>query len=199
MAIRDIGDLNLAQECAAGSTWAQEKVYIDHSGKVFAVCRRFAGSHETAEDLTQEVFMQIFRKISTFKGEAKLSTWIHRVAVNHSLMHVRRERIVGFTALEDVENVSAPQRGSTSGRENVSRFSINDRILIQGVIAQLPKGYRNVFVLHDVEGFEHEEVARFLNCTVGTSKSQLHKARLKLRKLINKKANPRLSAECLAA
>ncbi|MGC2239117.1 MAG: RNA polymerase sigma factor [Pyrinomonadaceae bacterium] len=192
--VSDNVDLILARACATGDASAQEKIYSDYRSKVFSVCRRFVSDIETAEDLTQEVFLQIYKKISSFKGESKLSTWIHRIAVNQSLMHLRRRNIIYFKSIDEIESHLLP---SVPGSENRLRLNINDKILLASIIKELPKGYRNVFVLHDIEGFEHEEIARLLNCSVGTSKSQLHKARLKLRQLINKKANPRLSGFAL--
>ena len=141
-----------------------------------------------ADDLTQDVFIQLYRKIGSFRGDSAFTTWLHRMTVNQVLMHFRK-RTVKFE--KTTEEGETPDQ-IVSGTGNPHKMQIVDKIAIDNAIAQLPEGYKNVFVLHDVEGFEHEEVARILGCSVGTSKSQLHKARLKLQKLLKKKANPRL-------
>jgi RNA polymerase sigma-70 factor (ECF subfamily) len=139
-----------------------------------------------AEDLTQEVFIQLFRKIGSFRGDSAFSTWLHRMTVNQVLMHFRRR---GVQNEKTTESGEMPDQ-IVNGTERASRMPILDRIALDKAIAQLPNGYRTVFVLHDVEGFEHEEIARMLKLSVGTSKSQLHKARLKLRGLLKKQNDP---------
>ena len=141
-----------------------------------------------AEDLTQEVFIQLFRKIGSFRGDSAFTTWLHRMTVNQVLMHFRKRTVKYEKTTEEGET---PDQMVT-GTSDPNKMRIVDKIALDNASQQLPNGYKNVFVLHDVEGFEHEEVARILGCSVGTSKSQLHKARLKLRKLLKKKANPRL-------
>jgi RNA polymerase sigma-70 factor (ECF subfamily) len=144
-------------------------------------------THE-AEDLTQEVFIQLYRKIGSFRGDSAFTTWLHRMTVNQVLMHFRK-RTVKFE--KTTEEGDTPVQ-IVSGTENTSRMQIIDKIALDNAIEQLPDGYKAVFVLHDVEGYEHEEVAKILNCSVGTSKSQLHKARLKMQRLLKKKTNPRI-------
>ena len=141
-----------------------------------------------AEDLTQDVFIQLYRKIGSFRGDSAFTTWLHRLTVNQVLMHFRKRNVKFEKTTEEGET---PEQ-TVPGTGNPFKMPIVDKIALENAIDQLPLGYKNVFVLHDVEGFEHEEVARILGCSVGTSKSQLHKARLKLRKLLKKKANPRL-------
>ena len=144
-------------------------------------------THE-AEDLTQEVFIQLYHKIGSFRGDSAFTTWLHRMTVNQVLMHFRK-RTVKFE--KTTEEGETPVQ-IVIGTENQSKMPIVDKIALDSAIALLPDGYKKVFVLHDVEGYEHEEVARILGCSVGTSKSQLHKARLKMRKLLQKKTNPRI-------
>jgi RNA polymerase sigma-70 factor (ECF subfamily) len=139
-------------------------------------------SQSEAEDLTQEVFIQLFRKIGSFRGDSAFSTWLHRLTVNQVLMHFRRRSVKNEKTSEDGE---MPEQ-TVSGTENPNRMQVVDRIALKKAVAELPPGYRKVFLLHDVEGYEHEEVARLLGISVGTSKSQLHKARLKLRGLLIK-------------
>ena len=142
-----------------------------------------------AEDLTQDVFIQLYRKIGSFRGDSAFTTWLHRMTVNQVLMHFRK-RTVKFE--KTTEEGETPDQ-VVPGTGNPFKMQVVEKLALDHAIGQLPAGYKKVFVLHDVEGFEHEEVARILGCSVGTSKSQLHKARLKLQKLLKKKANPRMS------
>src|SRR5947207_9132559 len=167
---------------------AFEELYQRHNRRVYSLCLRMTGNVVEAEDLAQEVFIQLFRKIGSFRGDSAFTTWLHRMTVNQVLMHFRK-RTVKFE--KTTEEGETPDQ-IVNGTANPGRMRIVDKIALDNAIEQLPNGYKNVFVLHDVEGFEHEEVARILGCSVGTSKSQLHKARLKLQKLLRKKANPRL-------
>ena len=135
-----------------------------------------------AEDLTQEVFIQLFRKAGSFRGDSAFSTWLHRLTVNQVLMHFRRRSVKNEKTSQDGE---MPEQ-IVPGTENQSKMPVLDRIALTRAIGELPPGYKSVFTLHDIEGYEHEEVARLLGISVGTSKSQLHKARLKLRGLLVK-------------
>lgn len=181
-------DFVLAQSAAKGDMIAFEELYQRHHRRVYSICLRMLQNASEAEDLTQDVFIQLYRKIGSFRGDSAFTTWLHRMTVNQVLMHFRK-RTVKFE--KTTEEGETPVQ-IVSGTENPYKMPIVDKIALENAIEQLPTGYKNVFVLHDVEGFEHEEVARILGCSVGTSKSQLHKARLKLRKLLGKKANPRL-------
>jgi RNA polymerase sigma-70 factor, ECF subfamily len=181
-------DFALAQSATKGSLGAFEELYNRHHRRVYSLCLRMLQNTAEAEDLTQEVFIQLYRKIGSFRGDSAFTTWLHRMTVNQVLMHFRK-RTVKFE--KTTEEGETPVQ-IVIGTENQSRMPIVDKIALESAIAQLPNGYKNVFVLHDVEGYEHEEVARILGCSVGTSKSQLHKARLKMRKLLQKKSNPRL-------
>lgn len=138
-----------------------------------------------AEDLTQEVFIQLFRKIGSFRGDSAFSTWLHRLTVNQVLMHFRRRSVKSEKTSDDGE---MPEQ-AVVGSGNPRRMQVVDRIALKNAVAELPAGYKSVFILHDVEGYEHEEVARQLGISVGTSKSQLHKARLKLRGLLAREAS----------
>ncbi len=181
-------DFGLAKSATAGNMAAFEELYNRHHRRVYSLCLRMLQNTAEAEDLTQEVFIQLYRKIGSFRGDSAFTTWLHRMTVNQVLMHFRK-RTVKFE--KTTEEGETPVQ-IVIGTENQSRMPIVDKIALENAIAQLPNGYKNVFVLHDVEGYEHEEVARILGCSVGTSKSQLHKARLKMRKLLQKKSNPRL-------
>ena len=137
-----------------------------------------------AEDLTHEVFVQLFRTIGSFRGESAFSTWLHRLTVNHVLMHFRKNkrRLQSEQLTESVEMVARLAAGP-------KRTSIVDRILLSEVIAKLPEGYREALILHDIHGLDHKEIARRKGRTEGTSKSQLHKAKVTLRALIAQPAS----------
>jgi RNA polymerase sigma-70 factor (ECF subfamily) len=190
-AIGDIStakDVELARVAGQGNIAAFEEIYNRHHRRVYAVCLRMLQNASEAEDLTQDVFIQLYRKIGSFRGDSAFTTWLHRMTVNQVLMHFRKRSVKYERTTEEGDTPDQMVAGTT----NPERMRIVDKIALDNAIEQLPKGYKNVFVLHDVEGFEHEEVAKILGCSVGTSKSQLHKARLKLQKLLKKKANPRL-------
>lgn len=176
----DSSDIELCKMAAEGSLAAFEVIYQRYHRRTFSLTLRMTGSQTEAEDLTQEVFIQLFRKIGSFRGDSAFSTWLHRLTVNQVLMHFRKR---SFKNEKTTEEGDMPEQAVT-GSANPNRMAVVDRIALKNAIAELPRGYKNVFVLHDVEGFEHEEVARMLGISVGTSKSQLHKARLKLRGLI---------------
>jgi RNA polymerase sigma-70 factor (ECF subfamily) len=181
-------DFELTQAAAKGNMMAFEEVYNRHHRRVYSICLRMLQNATEAEDLTQDVFIQLHRKIGSFRGDSAFTTWLHRMTVNQVLMHFRKRNVKFEKTTEEGET---PVQ-IVGGTENPRKMPVVDKIAIEDAIDKLPNGYRNVFVLHDVEGYEHEEVARILGCSVGTSKSQLHKARLKLRKLLQKKAPPRL-------
>ncbi len=181
-------DFDLTQAAAKGDMAAFEEIYQRHHRRVYSICLRMLQNAYEAEDLTQDVFIQLYRKVGSFRGDSAFTTWLHRMTVNQVLMHFRKRNVKYEKTTEEGET---PDQ-IVAGTSNPDRMPVVDKIALENAIDQLPDGYKNVFVLHDVEGFEHEEVARILGCSVGTSKSQLHKARLKLRKLLKKKANPRL-------
>ena len=181
-------DYDLTQAASKGDMAAFEEIYQRHHRRVYSICLRMLQNAFEAEDLTQDVFIQLYRKVGSFRGDSAFTTWLHRLTVNQVLMHFRKRNVKFEKTTEEGET---PEQIVT-GTDNPFKMQIVDKMALENAIEQLPAGYKNVFVLHDVEGFEHEEVARILGCSVGTSKSQLHKARLKLRKLLKKKANPRL-------
>jgi RNA polymerase sigma-70 factor (ECF subfamily) len=179
-------DYELTQAVASGVMPAFEELYARHSRRVYSLCLRMTANTAEAEDLAQEVFIQLYRKAGSFRGESAFTTWLHRLTVNQVLMHFRRRGVRMEQVTEDGES---PQQ-VVAGTENPSQMPVVDRIALDKAVGQLPPGYRAVFVLHDVEGHEHEEVARLLGCSVGTSKSQLHKARMKLRQLLRQQNEP---------
>jgi RNA polymerase sigma-70 factor (ECF subfamily) len=161
-----------------------EDLYRRHYRRVYSICLRMTGNIAEAEDLTQEVFIQLYRKLNSFRGEAAFTTWLHRLTVNQVLMHFRKRSVRSEITTDDGEVPDSVDPETI----NPEAMPIVDRIALESAIAELPPGYRAVFVLHDVEGYEHEEIAKLLECSSGTSKSQLHKARLKLRRLLRQKA-----------
>jgi len=175
-------DIDLCRLASQGDLAAFEIIYQRYHRRTYSLTLRMTGSQTEAEDLTQEVFIQLFRKVGSFRGDSAFSTWLHRLTVNQVLMHFRRRSYKNEKTSEDGE---IPEQ-TVHGTSNPNKMPVVDRIALKKAIAELPNGYRNVFMLHDVEGFEHEEVARHLGISVGTSKSQLHKARLKLRTLLAK-------------
>jgi RNA polymerase sigma-70 factor (ECF subfamily) len=175
-------DLDLARSAAAGDSEAFERLYRQYYKRVYSLALRMLGNAMQAEDLTQEVFLQVYQKIGSFRGDSAFTTWLHRLTVNQVLMHFRKRGVkLERTAEEgDFDNVVETPLQSTR------RISIIDRLALDKAISQLPPGYRSAFVLHDVEGYEHEEIANMLGISVGTSKSQLHKARMRMRDLLSK-------------
>jgi RNA polymerase sigma-70 factor (ECF subfamily) len=176
-------DLELARAAAAGDTAAFERLYEQYNKRVYSLCFRMLGNVSQAEDLTQEVFLQVFKKIGSFRGDSAFTTWLHRLTVNQVLMHFRKRGVkLEHTSEEgDFTNVVETPLQSTR------RISMVDRLALEKAVAELPPGYRTVFVLHDVQGYEHEEISNLLGVSIGTSKSQLHKARMRLRELLTKK------------
>ena len=173
-------DHALAIAAGNGDTDAFEQLYTRHNRRVYSLCLRMTQNAAEAEDLAQEAFIQLFRKIGSFRGESAFTTWLHRLTVNQCLMHFRKRSVKLEKTTEEGETPVQIVRGT----ENPNAMPVMDRIALDNALRQLPPGYRTVFVLHDIEGHEHEEIAKMLGVAVGTSKSQLHKARMKLRKIL---------------
>ena len=170
----------------AGDAEAFHWLYEKHHRRVFALCWRMVGNHALAEELTQDTFLQVFRRLNTFRGDARFSTWLHRIAVNETLMSLRRrQHIVEELPLEEPDEDSH-RPNPLEKLEVLDRrlLSTNDRVRLEGAVSQLPSGYAAIFVLHDVFGYAHHEIAELLGCTVGNTKSQLHKARMRLRAVL---------------
>lgn len=172
-------DLELARRCRQGDAAAFEELYRAHAGRLYGLVLRMAGSNE-AEDLLQDVFLHAYRKLGAFRGESSLGTWLHRLAVNLCLdrLRGRQAKMWRSTNSLDAEEAAEPVAAMPVVPTAISRVDL-DR-----AIARLPDGYRMAFVLHDVEGFDHHDVARMMGVTEGTSKSQVHKARMKLRAML---------------
>jgi RNA polymerase sigma-70 factor, ECF subfamily len=167
-----------------GDAGAFEYLYKAHCRHVYSVCLRMIKNPTEAEDLTQQAFLQVFRKIGTFRGESGFSTWPHRVTVNVVLMHLRRKKPTEIL-FEDLERPGSDDEGAREhGSSDTSMFGAIDRLNLMRAIRKLPSGYKQQFLLYDVFGYEHSEIARRLGCSIGCSKSQLHKARKRLRRLL---------------
>ncbi len=189
--------IRLAQQ---GDALAFERIYRLHSRRVYALCLRMVGNTAEADDLTQEAFLQLFRKIHTFRGESAFSTWLHRLAVNVVLMRLRKKTL----AETSLEETTEPDEEAGGPRKDIGGPDLRlagsiDRVNLQRAIDQLPKGYKSVFVLHDIQGYEHNEIAEIMGCSIGNSKSQLHKARMRLRELLQETQRDQARQERQAA
>jgi len=180
--LQPASDTELARAAAAGDSVAFEKLYELHHRRVYSLCLRMLGNGSQAEDLTQEAFLQVYKKIGSFRGDSAFTTWLHRLTVNQVLMHFRRRGVKLEHTSEEGDFTNVVETPIQSTR----RISMVDKLALEKAISELPPGYRTVFVLHDVEGYEHEEISNLLDVSVGTSKSQLHKARMRLRELLTK-------------
>ena len=182
--------LTIVRRAQKGDTEAFGTLFHTHRSRVYSLCLRMTRNVAEAEDLTQEAFLQVFRKLPTFRGDSALSTWMYRVAVNTVLMFFRKRGRPQFS-LED--ETAGNDKGKPKKRDyGATDFQLSgcvDRITLARAIKELPHGYRKIFLLHEVEGYEHREIARLLKCSVGNSKSQLHKARLRMRELLTAGGN----------
>jgi RNA polymerase sigma-70 factor (ECF subfamily) len=181
-----LDDLVLAR-AQAGDHQAFAQIYLLHKRRIYSLCLRMVGNVAQAEDLTQEVFLQLHRKISTFRGDSAFSTWLHRLAINVVLMQLRKKGLPLVSLDEALEPSPDEPVKRSFGAPDLALTGAIDRLALERAVADLPAGYRLVFLLHDVEGFEHNEIASMLDCSIGNSKSQLHKARLRLRDALRTK------------
>ncbi len=160
-------------------------LYSLHKRRVYSLGLRMIGNVDAAEDVTQEVFLQLYRKIVSFRGDSSFATWLHRVTVNIILMRFRKKGLIEVSLEETLGSTEDGDQKREFGSEDKHLAGSIDRVILERVIESLPPGYRIIFVLHDVEGYEHKEIAEMLGCTIGTTKSQLHKARMKLREVLD--------------
>jgi RNA polymerase sigma-70 factor (ECF subfamily) len=174
-------DVELARRCEKGDGQAFEELYRRHSGRLYNLVYRMVGSAPDADDLLQEVFLHAHRKLSSFRGDSSLGTWLYRLGINHCLDYLRgrQARMGRATESLDAEGMVEPSAPNPVVPAAISRMDL------ERAIARLPEGCRAAFLLHDVEGFDHREVGRILGVSEGTSKSQVHKARMKLRALLS--------------
>jgi RNA polymerase sigma-70 factor (ECF subfamily) len=185
--------IRLAQ---VGNAAAFDFLYQLHSRRVYALCLRMVRNPSDAEDLLQEAFLQLFRKIGTFRGESAFSTWLHRMTVNVVLMRLRKKALPTASleeATEPDEDTGGPRKDI--GAPDLRLSAAVDRVNLERSVEKLPPGYRTVFVLHDVQGYEHNEIADIMGFSVGNSKSQLHKARTRLRELLQEETREQARQE----
>ena len=166
--------MDLVARYRAGDADAFETLYRQHAARIYTLACRMAGSPEDGEDLLQEIFLQAHRKLDSFKGDASIGTWLYRLALNHCLDYVRSRQA-------RMSKVTDTLDADTSMEPTARRETPIARIDLDRAIERLPEGCREAFVLHDVEGFDHKEVGALLGIAEGTSKSQVFKARMKLR------------------
>jgi len=182
--VRFDSDLDLVKRAQQGDADAFASLFHSHKARIYSVCLRMTNNTAEAEDLTQDAFLQVFRKLATFRGDSALSTWLYRIAVNTVLMHFRKKALRQIS-LDEPYNQDAKLVRREYGRDDRLTGSV-DRIALARAIKELPDGYRTIFLLHEVEGYEHQEIAELLECSVGNSKSQLHKAKLRIRELLGR-------------
>ncbi len=194
-AVRTATDLELVKRAQQGDSEAFATLFHAHKARIYSVCLRMTNNTAQAEDLTQDAFLQVFRKLNTFKGNSALSTWLYRIAVNTVLMHFRKKALKQVSLDEPSSHDAKMVRREYGSRDGRLSGSV-DRITLTRAIKDLPDGYRTIFLLHEVDGYEHQEIAKILKCSVGNSKSQLHKAKLRIREFL---ANTVTPAEVTAA
>jgi len=175
----EYNDMTLTRAVASGDSAAFNELYNRFSARFYSLARRLSGDASLSEDMTQEVFLHIIRKAHLVNGKAGLSTWVHRIAVNYFISFLRRYRPLKYPQ-ETGDAIQAYERKLSTQ----SNPTIYGRMDLESSLAKLPDGYRRVLVLHDVEGYKHKEIAEKLGISPGTSKSQLHHARMKLRSLL---------------
>lgn len=176
-------DLELVTRAREGEEQAFAMLFEAHKKRVYALCLRMTADVAEAEDLTQDAFIQVFRKLGTFRGDSAFSTWLYRIAINTVLMKLRKRKPPEVSIDRPIcMESSFVQR--EYGRNDLHLLGAIDRLALLRAIDQLPEGYRMIFVLHEVEGYEHHEIAQLLHCSTGNTKSQLHKARLRIRELL---------------
>jgi RNA polymerase sigma-70 factor (ECF subfamily) len=173
-------DLELAKRCRDGDANAFEELYRQHAGRLYNLTFRMAGSAQEAEDLLQEVFLHAYRKLGSFRGDSSLGTWLYRLGMNQCLDYLRGRQAKMSQATDSLDEDGAAELASPAP---ATPIAVN-RMDLERAIGRLPAGCRAAFLLHDVEGFEHHEVAKILGVSEGTSKSQVHKARMKLRGML---------------
>jgi len=180
----DNSERSLVQRAQRGDEQAFAALFQLHKKRVYSVCLQMTKDVADAEDLTQEAFMQVFRSVNSFRGDSAFSTWLYRVAVNTVLMKMRRRKSPPVLSLDEPLSSDSPSLKREVGKQDPSLSGAIDRIALRRALEELPGGCRQIFDLHEVEGYQHHEIAELLQCSIGNSKSQLHKAKLKMRDLL---------------
>jgi RNA polymerase sigma-70 factor, ECF subfamily len=176
-------DPDVIKRAQQGDADAFAALFHSHKARIYSLCLRMTNNAAEAEDLTQDAFLQVFRKLPTFRGDSALSTWLYRIAVNTVLMHFRKKTLRQFSLDQPYEHEGKLVRREYGSKDGRLSGSV-DRLSLTQAIQELPDGYRTIFLLHEVDGYEHREIAQLLDCSVGNSKSQLHKAKLRIREFL---------------
>jgi RNA polymerase sigma-70 factor (ECF subfamily) len=180
----NLSEAEAIRQARDGGAAAFEYLYKLHCGRVYSVCMRMIKNPAEAEDLTQQAFLHLFRKIGTFRAESRFSTWLHRVTMNIVFMHLRRKKSMEIPG-EVLESYSSNEENPRVDRSgDTSMLGAIDRFNLKRAVSKLPSGCKQIFLMYDVMGYQHQEIARLLGCSTGCSKSQLHKARKRLRRLL---------------
>lgn len=181
---RDDSERSLIQRAQLGDEEAFAALFQMHKKRVYSVCLQMTKDVADAEDLTQEAFLQVFRSVNSFRGDSAFSTWLYRIAVNTVLMKLRRRKSPPLVSLDEPVSSDTPSLKRDIGRADPSLSGAVDRIALNRAIEELPAGCRQIFDLHEVKGYQHHEIAQLLQCSIGNSKSQLHKAKMKMRDVL---------------
>jgi len=185
--------MELVRQAQMGDGEAFARLYERHKRRVYGICLRITRERAEAEDCTQEAFLQCFQKLSTFRGDSALSTWLYRLTVNVVLMRLRTShgKPLSLDTGSCLEDSGESAILNSCPVDDLSLTGAVDRIALRRALHRLPPGYRTIFLLHDVEGKAHSEIARELGCSIGNSKSQLHQARVRLRGFLRRKGRAR--------
>lgn len=181
---RDDSERSLIQRAQGGDEQAFATLFQLHRKRVYSVCLMMTKDVAEAEDLTQEAFLQVFRSVGSFRCDSAFSTWLYRIAVNTVLMKLRRRKAPPILSLDEPVSPESPSLRRDIGKADPRLSGAVDRIALRRAMQELPEGCRKIFALHEVEGYQHHEIAKMLECSVGNSKSQLHKAKMKMRDLL---------------
>jgi len=184
---------DLVERAQQGDSDAFAALFHIHKARIYSVCLRMTNNAAEAEDLTQEAFLQVFRKIASFRGDSAFSTWLHRISVNTVLMHFRKKSLSQVSLDEPYDHQDSGKVRREIGVRDGCLAGCVDRIALARAMKELPPGYRTIFLLHEVEGYEHQEIAELLGCSVGNSKSQLYKAKLRIREFLAHSPEARLA------
>jgi RNA polymerase sigma-70 factor, ECF subfamily len=184
----NLRDSELVTRAQEGDEEAFATLFEVHKRRVYSLCLQMTGDTADADDLTQDAFIQAFRKLATFRGDSAFSTWLYRIAVNTVLMSLRK-RTLRTSSLDEPVNSDTSSVPREYGATDSRLLHTVDRIVLARAVRELPTGYRRIFLLHDVEGYGHGEIARLLHCSTGNSKSQLHKARVRIREFLRSARN----------
>jgi RNA polymerase sigma-70 factor (ECF subfamily) len=189
----DNSERSLVQRAQDGDQEAFATLFQLHKKRVYSVCLQMTKDVADAEDLTQEAFLQVFRNLHSFRGDSAFSTWLYRIAVNTVLMKLRRRKSPPVLSLDEPVSAESPSLKRDVGIADLNLSGAIDRIALGRAIEELPEGCRQIFDLHEVQGLQHHEIARQLECSIGNSKSQLHKAKMKMRDLLFPRGHARPS------